>query len=275
MNKWQMPRALERAREIAMGFRGGTASPALLAAKKNDKGEGELIIYAPIGQSFWEEGVTDKQVIEKLEELKGIRKLSVRINSEGGSVWDGKAIENAIRRFDCEEKVTYVDGLAASAATFIAMACPKVVSAPNATWMIHEAAWMAIGRASDLRSVADVLDKENRTIAETYARKCGKSVEECLDMMAKETWMNAEESMEHGFTDEIEHMDEGEGGHEKRPEKKKHEARARTPEELFAQACADADDLKRRFPAAGRGQQQPGEPGSNASTPGDRQEKTR
>lgn len=205
-------KAFERAHEIASKFRASADVPHLIAAKKTGT-TGELYIYAPIGESWWSEGVTAKHVVEKLEELKGVSKLIVRINSEGGSVWDGKAIENAIRRFDAAEKETHVDGLAASAATFIAMACPKVVMAANATFMIHEAATMASGRACDMRAVADMLEKENRTIAETYARKTGKGVDECLAMMSAETWMSAAEAKEAGFADEIEHGDEHQEEH--------------------------------------------------------------
>ena len=171
--KATIPPALAKAREIATASR--SSKGVLLDAKKNDKGtEGELYIYAPIGESFWSDGVTAQQVVEKLDALKGVKKLSVRINSEGGEIWAGKAIENAIRRFEADEKVTYVDGLAASAATFIAMATPRVVSAANATWMVHEIATVAAGRASDLRAAADLIDKENGTVAETYARRTGR-----------------------------------------------------------------------------------------------------
>lgn len=189
--------SLERAQATAAGGRG---KPALAAQKKGS--EGELLIYAEIGASWWSEGVTAAQVVEKLDALKGVSKLSVRINSGGGDVWEGKAIGNAIRRFDAAEKVTYVDGIAASAATSIALACPKVVTAVDATWMIHEAAWFAMGWAEDLRAAADVLDLENDIIANTYARKTGKSVAECRTAMAAETWMNAAQALDFGLSDE-------------------------------------------------------------------------
>lgn len=212
-----IPAIFAKARTVALGFRAGALHPVmqqtgnklLAAVKKGD--EGELYIYAPIGQSWWQDGVTAQQVIEKLEELKGSKKLSVRINSEGGEIWDAKAIQNAIQRFNAAEKVTYIDGLAASAATTIALACPRIVSAANATWMIHEVSAGCSGRASDLRAMADVIDMENATLASAYSKKTGMSDEECRAIMASETWMNAAQAKERGFSDETLDEDDADG----------------------------------------------------------------
>lgn len=210
-----IPPIFAKARTIALGFRASslpalnkTDDKLLSASKKGD--EGELYIYAPIGQSWWQDGVTAQQVIDKLNDLKGSKKLSVRINSEGGEIWDAKAIANAIQRFDAKEKTTYIDGLAASAATTIALACPRVVSASNATWMIHEVSAGVVGRASDMRAMADVIDMENATCAAAYSKKTGLSLQECLALMEGETWMNAAQAKERGFSDETAEEDDAE-----------------------------------------------------------------
>jgi ATP-dependent protease ClpP protease subunit len=142
----------------------------IFAAKKDTRGE--LFIYEQIGESFWGGGVSAKSVIDQLEKLKGVSQLDIRINSEGGDVFDGKAIYNALRRF-AANKTVYIDGLAASAATFIAMAGDRIVTAENATWMIHEASGLAMGNAGTLRDLADVLDGENAAIAGIYAARTG------------------------------------------------------------------------------------------------------
>jgi ATP-dependent Clp protease protease subunit len=188
----------------------------IFAAKKDTRGE--LFIYEQIGESFWGGGVSAKSVIDQLEKLKGVSQLDIRINSEGGDVFDGKAIYNALRRF-AANKTVYIDGLAASAATFIAMAGDRIVTAENATWMIHEASGLAMGNAGTLRDLADVLDGENAAIAGIYAARTGQPASmywtradpsaanaspEATGLMAAETWMNAHEALAAKFTDEIE-----------------------------------------------------------------------
>ncbi len=164
---------------------------------------GDLFIYESIGANWWDgSGITGKSVNAALEGLKGCKTLNVFINCEGGDVFEAKAIYSSLKRFDAE-KVIHVDGIAASAATFIAMAGDRIITSPVATWMIHEAWTMAMGPACDLRAVADLLDLENKTIAETYAKQTGASVEEMAALMAAETWMNAAKALELGFTDEI------------------------------------------------------------------------
>jgi ATP-dependent Clp protease protease subunit len=167
---------------------------------------GELFIYEQIGFDCWTgEGVTGKGVADALAAMKGVKKLNVFINSEGGDVFEAKTIYTQLKRFDAE-KVVHIDGIAASAATFIAMAGDKIITSPVATWMVHEAWTGAMGRSQDMRAIADLLDLENQTIAETYAARTGKTAEEMKALMSAPpdgTWMNAATALEHGFTDEI------------------------------------------------------------------------
>lgn len=191
---------LAKLRQIAARHR-QAAGPRALSGQEND--QGSLYIYEMIGEDWWTGGgVTAKKVVDALEALKGVKTLNIFINSEGGDIFEAKAIIENLERFDAE-KVVYVDGLAASAASFIAMVGDRIITSPVATWMIHEAWSVALGRAADLRAMADLLDMQNRTMAETYATQTGGTTDEMLELMAAETWMDARQAKERGFTDEI------------------------------------------------------------------------
>jgi len=167
---------------------------------------GELFIYEPIGWDCWtDSGITGDSVRDALAAMAGVKTLNIFVNCEGGDVFEAKSIYTQLKRFEAR-KIVHVDGIAASAATFIAMAGDVVKTSPVGTWMVHQAWSGAAGRAVDLRAVADLLDLENNTIAETYARKTKRPVEEMLALMAAPpdgTWMNAAKALELGFTDEI------------------------------------------------------------------------
>jgi ATP-dependent Clp protease protease subunit len=190
-----------RARQLAARHRQATGRRPFHAEAVGTRGS--LYVYDVIGEDWWTGGgVTAKSVQEALDGMKGAAGLDIYINSPGGDIFEAKAIFAQVRRFQ-GERVVYVDGIAASAATFIAMAGDRIITAPAATWMIHEVWARTSGRASDFRAMADTLDLENRTFAETYASRSGSSVEDVLAWMAAETWMNATQAKERGFTDEI------------------------------------------------------------------------
>jgi len=187
-----------RARDLANQYRAGNP-PSFHASKKSDK-SAELFIYEAIGDSFWG-GVSAKQVVDALGEMKGAEVLNVYINSEGGDVFQGVAIKSALDRFDAKRKVVTVDGLAASAASMVAMAGTEIVMAPSAMMMIHEAWGMAIGNAGDLRQTADLLDKVTAdSVLKSYART-GQTDAQLREWMAAETWMNADEAVSRRFAD--------------------------------------------------------------------------
>jgi ATP-dependent Clp protease protease subunit len=194
-------KALQKAHDIALRHREATKRPLFEAKKEGDRAQ--LYIYEAIGQDFWTgEGVTAKRVRDALAGFADAKVLDVFINSPGGDIFEAKAIHSQLLRF-AGEKVIHVDGIAASAATFIAMAGDKIITAATATWMIHEVSAIAFGRAEDMRAMADLLEKENCIYAETYAKRTGGKVDEILALMNAETWMNAEEAKASGFTDEI------------------------------------------------------------------------
>lgn len=201
---------LPRARALAVQHRQATGAPSFRAEVSG--GRASLYIYDVIGEDWWTGGgVTAKSVQQAIDGMKGASALDIYINSPGGDIFEGKAIYSQLRRFS-GEKVVHVDGIAASAASFIAMAGDRIITAPAATWMIHEVWSGVVGRASDMRAMADVLDMENGTFAETYAKRSGQSVEDVRAWMTAETWMSASDAKSRGFTDEIAEADaSGEG----------------------------------------------------------------
>lgn len=196
-----IPKAIARAKTIADGL----AAPRFEAKAKGDVAE--LYIYDAIGGGMFSEGVTPAAVQKALAEVKGAKELRVYINSPGGDVFDGVNIYNQVRRFNGTKNV-FVDGIAASAASMIAMAGDTITIAHNAQIMIHRAWGAAVGTADDMRATADLLDKisEDAVLA-SYART-GQSVEQLRAWMTEEKWMNAAEAVELGFADRIDGADE-------------------------------------------------------------------
>jgi len=173
-----------------------------LKAARNAAGKtvAELRIYDDIG--FW--GTTAKAFVNELDAVaKDADEVLVAVNSGGGDVFDGFAIYNALRRYS--GKVTArVDGIAASAASLVAMAGDTIVMPENAMMMIHNAWTIAAGDAAALRKTAELLDKTRDGIVAAYRNKCGLTDDEIVAMMDAETWMTASEAKERGFADQIE-----------------------------------------------------------------------
>lgn len=156
----------------------------------------EIYIYDEIG--FF--GVKAETFVKDLKSIRG--DVLVRINSPGGSVFDGMAIAQAIReRKDTTN--TVVDGLAASAASYIALAGNSVRMVEGAFLMIHDPWSLAIGTSADMRKEADLLDKVRDQIAGFYARKSGKDMSEIQQIMADETWFTGSEALEYGLVDKV------------------------------------------------------------------------
>lgn len=160
----------------------------------------EIGIYDEIG--FW--GTDAKTFVSRLDEAAAsAAEVVVAINSPGGDVFDAFAIYNALRRYS--GRVTArIDGVAASAASLVAMAGDRIVMPENAMLMIHNPWTVALGTASDLRATADSMDKARDGILAAYRNKSGKTDEELTAMLDAETWMTAAEAKEAGFADEIE-----------------------------------------------------------------------
>lgn len=136
--------------------------------------------------------------------LRGITAgtINLRINSPGGSVFAARAIEQALRDHPATV-VAHIDGLAASAATFIAMAADKVVMGKGALFMVHKAWTLAYGNANDLMDTAALLEKIDSTLVQTYADRTKQDPAKCAEWMAAETWFTAEEAVAAGFADAV------------------------------------------------------------------------
>ncbi|WP_206812151.1 head maturation protease, ClpP-related [Paradesulfitobacterium ferrireducens] len=174
------------------------------AKQDNEVKEGELLLYGDISSStWWGDEVTPKQFKQDLDDLGDISTLNIYINSGGGDVFAGLAIYSMLKRHQATKKV-YVDGLAASIASVIAMAGDVVYMPKNAMMMIHKAWTYGLGNANDFRKLADDMDKIDESILVTYEAKTGLEKEKIIEMVNAETWMTAEEALAYGFADEIE-----------------------------------------------------------------------
>jgi len=156
----------------------------------------EISIYDEIGAY----GVSAKAFLADLGKLPDKAPLTLRLNSPGGSVFDAVAIYNALQRHTGNVTVS-IDGIAASAASYIAMAGDEIIMPENAFLMIHDPSGMVMGTSADMRSMAEALDKIGASLLRGYAAKSGKAEKDIAKLMAKETWLDAAEALEMGFAD--------------------------------------------------------------------------
>ena len=164
--------------------------------KAQANNESELYIYGVIGRDE-----DPKGFISQLKSIKS-ETLHVHINSPGGDLFAGHVIYGIIKNFK-GKKVTYIDGLAASAASIIAMAGDKVVMPKNTLLMIHNASTMVYGDSQEFAKTAGTLEKMNATMQAVYHEKTGIAHEEIAAMMNNETWFTADEALKLGFVDTI------------------------------------------------------------------------
>ena len=157
----------------------------------------DISIFDEIG--FW--GVTAKQFIGDIKAIDA-KTIKLAINSPGGSVFDALAMYNALRQHPANVEVTVL-GVAASAASLVAMAGDTIVMPENAFMMIHNPLNFAYGNADELREMADVLDKIGASLVATYANRTGLPEDEIKALLDAETWLNAEEAVLKGFADEL------------------------------------------------------------------------
>ncbi len=162
----------------------------------------EVSIYDEIG--YW--GVTASEFVKEIQSVAA-KTLTLRINSPGGDVFDGIAILNSLRQHPATVNVV-IDGLAASAASFIAMAGDTVTMAPNSMLMIHEASGMVLGNSQDMADMAALLDKTSANIANVYAQRAGGDAEDWRAAMRAETWFTDQEAVTAGLADSILGSDE-------------------------------------------------------------------
>jgi len=168
-----------------------------IKAKANDTAE--ISIYDEIG--FW--GVSAASFAQDLKDCgNNLKQINLHIHSPGGDVFDGIAIYNLLKNHPANVTV-YIDGLAASMASVIAMAGKEIIMPENAMMMIHKPWGIQGGDAEDMRKYADLLDRVENTLIPAYASKTGKTPEELAEMLSAETWLNGKECVEQGFADKL------------------------------------------------------------------------
>lgn len=165
----------------------------------------ELRIYGEIG---WE--IVTGDIVKAIQSVGDVDEIAVYVNSPGGFLYDGVTIYNELKNHPASVTV-YVYGLAASAASLVAMAGDRIVMGEGSLLMIHNAAGLTMGNAKDHEDVAKSLRKIDNEIARIYARRSGMGVREVKKLMDEETEFSPEEAVEAGFADEVMEDDNEEG----------------------------------------------------------------
>lgn len=156
-----------------------------------------LYVYDAIGP--W--GVQAAPFVQAVRGLEA-KRIELRVNSPGGDVFDARAMKNALEDFD-GEIVAHVDGLAASAASYLMLAADEIVMGEGAFAMIHKAWGLTIGNADEHRAQAALLDKVDDTLVADYVARTGKGADDIREKMAAETWFTAEEAVAFGLADRV------------------------------------------------------------------------
>ena len=185
-----------------------TAQPALseetapqsswYSIKALSRGTVEVLLYDEIGA--W--GISAQQFAKDLKAVGDVSRIDLRVHSPGGDVFEGTAIYNLLKHHPARVE-GYVDGLAASMATVILMACDVVYIPENGLMMIHKPWGITGGDADDMRRYVELLDKIEDTMVMAYASKTGKSAEDIKALLKEETWMTGKEAIEAGFADQL------------------------------------------------------------------------
>lgn len=179
-----------------------SAAPGGYRVVARSKDNAEIYLYGIIGTDWFGDGVSAKQFADDLKSLGSVKTIDLRINSEGGSVFDGKAMYSLLNEHSAKI-VVHIDGLAASAASFVAMAGDEIEIAEGGFVMIHNAYMVAIGDAREMRRSADMLETVNNTIIDVYAARTKSDRKTIAKMMDDETWMTGAEAVKNGFADKM------------------------------------------------------------------------
>ncbi len=176
----------------------------------------DMFIYGDVegdGYDWWTEETIESETSanhfrNELAKFPDAQQINIYINSYGGSVFEGTAIYNQLKRHPAQ-KVVYVDGFACSVAATIAMAGDKIVMPHNAMMMIHNAWTIAAGNSADLRKAADDLEAINKGNRQAYLQKAGEKIteEQLIKLLDAETWLTAEDCIKYGLADEYAEQD--------------------------------------------------------------------
>lgn len=170
--------------------------------KVSSEGSSTLYLDGDISSvTWWGDEVTPEEFRAELRQMKG--DLTVHINSQGGDVFAGVTIYNALKDYGKGKVTVKVDGLAASIASVVAMAGDEIIMSPGSMMMIHNPWSMGVGSAEELRKAADTLDEIREAILPIYTDRSGQTQETVQELMDNETWMTAEKAVELGFADVV------------------------------------------------------------------------
>lgn len=165
---------------------------------ENSEAEATIYLYDTIDSYY---GVSALQFVRDLNAITAPT-IHLRINSPGGDVFDGRAMATAIAQHP-SNIIAHVDGLAASAASYVAVSADSVEMAPGSFMMIHKASTVCYGNAEELLSMAELLAKVDGSLVADYAKQTGCDSAQLEQWMSAETWFTAEEAVENGFADSI------------------------------------------------------------------------
>jgi len=165
-----------------------------------ESNEADMFLYGSIG-SGWFADISSKDVKAKLDSINA-KTINVHINSPGGDVFESIAIHNLLKNHKASINV-YIDGLAASGASVIAMAADKIIMPRNTMMMIHRAWTFAYGNAAELRKIANDLEKIDTAVTESYTSRFVGERSELERLLDEETWLTAAECKALGFCDEV------------------------------------------------------------------------
>lgn len=162
----------------------------------------ELIMYGAIGESYWDEDeISAKSINKALKDLpSSVQTIEVRVNSAGGSVFDGVAIYERLKQHKAKV-VAYVDGIAASIASIIIMAADEIIMGDGAQIMIHKPLAPVYGNSDELERMINILDKIEENMVSIYRKRMSESRIEISRMLSEETWFTSDGAIEAGLAD--------------------------------------------------------------------------
>lgn len=163
--------------------------------------EATIYVYDVIvSEDYWG-GVSAKKFVEELNKLDAST-IHLRINSPGGDVFAARSMEQAIREHK-SNIIAHIDGYAASAASYVALAADSVLINEGGFFMIHKAWTLAWGNADDLLKTAELLEKIDQSLVNTYVKETRQETDQIAQWMKDETWFSAQEAVDYGFADAI------------------------------------------------------------------------
>jgi ATP-dependent Clp protease protease subunit len=179
-------------------FKDNAGRSGRLEVRSDSQNEASIYLYDAIGGWY---GIAAQDFVRELNALSA-ETIHLRISSPGGDVFEARAMQTAIRQH-ASKIVAHIDGLAASAATYVALGANEVEMSEGSFFMIHNAWAIVMGNKAEMTSMAKTLDKIDGSILSDYRSKTKKDEKQIREWMDGETWFTAEEALQHGFIDRI------------------------------------------------------------------------